>query len=180
MPNTTYNIWLLNGYKEFAIHGKSALNIEQLARIVGKSKSSFYHHFADIRLFEEQLLGMHIQRAHDMARDAAQCKTIDPDLISLFLMYQDDLFFNKQLRFHRELPHYEACFLKANALVEPAFMGILTESLGLSHTPHITRPILNLVVENFYLKITYPTFSTLWLKQYIQELMGFVKQVRNS
>ena len=43
----TQSLWIKTGYEAFAILGENALKIEQLARETGKSKSSFYHHFAD-------------------------------------------------------------------------------------------------------------------------------------
>jgi len=43
-------IWVKTGYKIFALNGQGEIKIERLAKIVGKSKSSFYHHFADLDL----------------------------------------------------------------------------------------------------------------------------------
>ncbi|MFZ4399682.1 MAG: TetR/AcrR family transcriptional regulator, partial [Bacteroidales bacterium] len=41
-------IWIIKGYETFAFFGENGLKVEQLAKSVGISKSSFYHHFADL------------------------------------------------------------------------------------------------------------------------------------
>ncbi len=44
-------IWIIKGYETFALFGEKVLKIEKLAKDVGISKSSFYHHFADLDIF---------------------------------------------------------------------------------------------------------------------------------
>jgi AcrR family transcriptional regulator len=56
-------IWIKLGYEVFALKGQSEIKIERLAKQVGKSKSSFYHHFADIDLFIEFLLKHHVEQS---------------------------------------------------------------------------------------------------------------------
>ena len=46
--------WILCGYDIFSKEGSNGLKIEVIARRVNKSKSSFYHHFADLDLFIEK------------------------------------------------------------------------------------------------------------------------------
>jgi len=49
-------IWLEAGYAAFSLHGPNGIKVESLAKEIGKSKSSFYHHFADREIFIEELL----------------------------------------------------------------------------------------------------------------------------
>jgi AcrR family transcriptional regulator len=44
--------------------------VERLAKDVGISKSSFYHHFADVEVFVNQLLLYHLKRAEMIAERA--------------------------------------------------------------------------------------------------------------
>ncbi len=46
------DIWIKTGYEIFALSGENGLKIEVLAKKVGISKSSFYHHFADLEIFQ--------------------------------------------------------------------------------------------------------------------------------
>jgi len=48
--------WLEEGYEEFAQDGPENLSINQIAKKIGASRSSFYHHFAEIDLFIDELL----------------------------------------------------------------------------------------------------------------------------
>jgi len=52
-------IWITKGYGMFALFGEKGLKVEQLSKNVGISKSSFYHHFADLDVFVERLLQHH-------------------------------------------------------------------------------------------------------------------------
>ncbi|MEZ4687033.1 MAG: hypothetical protein R3B47_13480 [Bacteroidia bacterium] len=45
--------------------------MERLARDIGKSKSSFYHHFADLEVFTALLLNQHLEQAKVMAEKEA-------------------------------------------------------------------------------------------------------------
>ena len=71
--------WIEAGYELFAAQGPDGLRVETLARKVGISKSSFYHHFADIDVFTERLLEWHLDRAVEIAGRARDCRTFDPD-----------------------------------------------------------------------------------------------------
>ena len=53
--------WIEIGYKTFAKLGPDGLKIEALARAVGKSKSSFYHLFATLEIFQRALLIHHLE-----------------------------------------------------------------------------------------------------------------------
>ncbi|MCX6266046.1 MAG: TetR/AcrR family transcriptional regulator, partial [Bacteroidetes bacterium] len=96
------DIWIKTGYEIFAQFGVSGLKIESLARKVGISKSSFYHHFADLELFMEELLNYHIQQSYIIADKEKNAKKINPDLISILVEHKTDLLFNRQLRINRE------------------------------------------------------------------------------
>lgn len=68
MTNDKKYIWLQLGYELFATKGPKELKIEILAKKVGKSKSSFYHFFADLELFVEELLKYHIEQSYTIAK----------------------------------------------------------------------------------------------------------------
>jgi AcrR family transcriptional regulator len=65
--------WIQHGYVVFAQKGPAHLRVEEMAREVGISKSSFYHHFADAEIFMTFLLRYHEERARELANEAAQC-----------------------------------------------------------------------------------------------------------
>jgi AcrR family transcriptional regulator len=93
--------WLQAGYELFAAGGPAGLKIEVLAKQVGISKSSFYHHFADLEIFRDLLLAYHVRQAHRLAEKEAACACINPALITVLVAHKTDLLFQRQLRVHR-------------------------------------------------------------------------------
>ena len=127
--------WIEAGYEIFAREGPKGLKVEQIARVVGKSKSSFYHLFADLEVFQQKLLEYHLQRAKEIAVEAAKCKNMVPDFINMGLEAKSDLLFDRQLRVHRDNPEFRRCFEHANTIVVEAFTGIWAEAFGLADRP---------------------------------------------
>ena len=162
--------WIKVGYEIFALESPSALKVEVIARKVGKSKSSFYHHFADLEVFTEILLNYHLEQAKLMTVKEAACKNVVPELLHVLVEHKIDLLFNRQLRIHRENPAFKACFEKVNQMVGGSIIGIWAEMLGLNHKEHLAMMVLNLSLENFFLQITADTLNYEWLENYVKEL----------
>ncbi|MEM6800145.1 MAG: helix-turn-helix domain-containing protein [Bacteroidota bacterium] len=172
--------WILEGYRIFAEKGPSALKVEALARKVGKNKSSFYHHFADMEVFKEFLLNYHLDRADMLAEKEASCKNVDPELFEVLIEFQEDLFFNRQLRVNREHLAFHKCCEKANQKVAGAIIDIWAEALGLIGKNHLALMVLRLSLENFYLQITPENMNLAWLRNYMQELRSMVQAFQQA
>lgn len=182
-PPTMKNIhkpWILAGYALMAKEGPQALKVEVIARQVGKNKSSFYHHFADLDIFISHLLSYHLERSKIISDEERKCKNVVPELLNVILDHKQDLLFNRQLRVNRENPAFEACFTKASQEVGEAIVGIWAEALGLSGNSDLAMMVLTLSIENFYLQITDKTLTFEWLKNYVFQLRTMVERIRNS
>ncbi len=166
--------WIDVGYAAFAEEGPKGLRIESFARRIGKSKSSFYHHFADLELFTELLLQQHLERAADIAQRMRQCERMDPDMLDLFLSVRSDILFQRQLRIHRDKVAFRNCFEQAHAPIEEALLSVWTQALDLQGRDALARGMLRLVVENFYLRVTDDTLSRAWLIAYLTEIQAMV------
>ena len=162
--------WILCGYDLFSKEGPNGLKIEVIARQVNKSKSSFYHHFADLELFTEMLLNYHLERAKIIADRERLCKNVVPELLNLLLEVKQDLLFNRQLRINRHNVAFKNCFEKSSKEVGEAIIGIWAEMLGLTNNSNLARIVLNLSLENFYLQITEETMTYDWLLNYVKDL----------
>ncbi len=160
--------WIEIGYELFAKEGPAGLKVEVMARQVYKSKSSFYHLFADMEQFQSALLQYHIIRATQIAERAGTLKRLDPDLLQLFLEIKTDLCFNRQLRIHRQMPGFKACFEQANHLVESAFMPIWSAYFGLKH--ETAQQLLEFSRENFYLQLTEEHFTYQWVQDFLIQI----------
>ncbi|MEQ9299568.1 MAG: TetR/AcrR family transcriptional regulator [Cyclobacteriaceae bacterium] len=162
--------WINAGYELFSKHGPDGLKVEVISRIVGKSKSSFYHHFADLEVFTAHLLRHHLQRSDIIVEKESQCKNVVPELLHVLVEHKQDLLFNRQLRVHRSNPEFEACFQKTSAEVGGAVLGIWAEALNLQDNSNLALMILRLSLENFYLQITEDTLTYEWLEKYLKDL----------
>lgn len=172
--------WLEAGYEIFSLEGPAALKIETLARKVGISKSSFYHHFADLEIYSEMLLAYHLESISVMAVNARKCKVIDPDFLLLMLDHKRDIMFNRRLRIHRENLSYQLCFERASYSVEKEFIGIFADMYGLSDQLDIAWNVLKVVNDLFYTRVTNENLSYEWLVKFLEEMDIFMKHVIRS
>ena len=172
--------WILSGYELFATEGPKGLKVEVMAKQVNKSKSSFYHHFADLEVFTEILLNYHLERAKIIADKERLCKNVDPELFNLMIAVKQDLFFNRQLRVHRDISQFKDCFEQASKDVGEAIIGIWADALGLTGNSGLVQMVLNLSIENFYLQITEKNLTYEWLVQYLNGLKTMVSAFQHA
>jgi AcrR family transcriptional regulator len=172
--------WILEGYELFTKEGPKGLKIEVMARKVDKSKSSFYHFFADIDCFTEELLSFHLERAKIIAEKERLCKFIDPDLINVLLEVKQDLLFNRQLRVNRSNTAFKQCFEKSNQLVGNAFLEVWAKEIGLGNKAKLAEIFFGLVLENFYLQLTEETLTYEWLSNYFKNIRLMVAELNQE
>jgi len=170
--------WILVGYDLFAKEGPAALKVEVMARLVNKSKSSFYHHFADVDVFTELLLNYHLKRSHIIAQRESRCERITPDLIHVLLDVKQDLLFNRQLRVNRHNPAFKTCLERSTQAVESAFLAVWAKDLGLADKAHLAHSLFKLTLENFYLQLTEATLTYEWLAHYFSEVRSMVTEFK--
>lgn len=170
MVDKNKDIWIEKGYELFALEGKSGMKVEPLAKLVGKSKSSFYHYFADMELFVEQLLDYHLHQSHVMAIKEQEAKNVDPELIEVLVEHKMDLLFNRQLRIHQNNPLFAATLESSNEIVGKAFVYMWASDLGLQLSAKQTEGFFILAMENFFLQINSDNLNQSWLKQYFASL----------
>lgn len=162
--------WIKTGYKILALEGLSALKVERVAKKVGISKSSFYHHFADLDNYLEQLLGYHIQQVIVLAEKEQQARSITPELVQVLLEHKLDLLFNRELRVHRSNPLFADVLLKSGVLVGNSFVNLWVRELNLRLSPAQLEAIFELALENFFLQISAERLTQAWLEEYFENL----------
>lgn len=170
--------WILVGYSLFAAEGPNGVKVQVMAREVQKSKSSFYHLFADLDVFTEVLLEYHLERSKVIAHKEAFCQNLVPDLVNLLLEVKEDLLFNRQVRIHRDKANFSYFLEKSDAVVQDSFYKVWARDIGLEEKPHLAKDVFALALENFYLQLTDQRLNYEWLAQYFQELRLLVKQFK--
>ncbi len=175
MLNDSKEIWIIKGYEIFALQGHSGLKIERLAKAVGKSKSSFYHHFADLSLFIDLLLKYHIEQSYIIAVKEQQAQNIEPDLIHVLIEHKTDLLFNRQLRINQNILSFSEILAKSNKIVGDSFVMVWVNDLGLQLSQRQIDGIFTLALENFFLQINVETLNDEWLSAYFKNLKKIAK-----
>ncbi|MBY5951625.1 TetR/AcrR family transcriptional regulator [Algoriphagus marincola] len=168
--NNREEIWVKKGYELFAIHGEIGLNIEQLSKQVGISKSSFYHHFADLEGFVEKLMQYHLQQSKIIAEKERMAQSIDPELIQILLEHQTDILFNRQLRINAHQSSYSHTLMISNQLIGKDFILLWLKDSKLPLTFKQAEGIFDLALENFFLQINPENFTAEWLESYFENL----------
>lgn len=176
MTTDTKEIWIKTGYEIFALQGQVGLKIEPLAKKVGKSKSSFYHHFADLEVFVDFLLKHHIQQSFSIAYKEQNASNIDPELINILVEHRTDLLFNRQLRIHKNILVFEETLCQSNKIIGDAFKTAWIKDLNSKLSQKQIEGVFALAVENFYLQINPDTITYKWLSEYFSNL----KKVTNN
>ena len=171
--------WIAIGYQTFAFEGPTGLKVERLSRSVSKSKSSFYHHFADLEIFISKLLKYHLDKVREIANEEAKA-TNEIELIEIFLEYKIDFLFNRQLRIHRDNKDFKACFVKSNEISKPALLPLWKKITGLDDNHYLAKMVFMLSIENFFLQITDETLTEQWLKDFFQSVKSLVHHFRQE
>lgn len=172
----TEKIWIETGYNIFAVSGEKALKVETLAKKVGISKSSFYHHFADLEIFVGCLLKFHLQQSEIIAQKEKSANSINPELIHILVEHKIDLLFNRQLRFYQQNKCYQETLMKSNQIIGNEFVRIWKNDLQLSLTQQQLESLFELSLENFFLQINEDNLNYTWLSGYFDNLKRIAKK----
>ena len=167
--------WIELGYKLFAISGPNSLKIEVLAKMMGISKSSFYHHFAEMDIFIEYLMQYHLEQSKVIAQKEHGAERIVPDLLHILIDHSSDLLFNKQLRVHQHIPLYHRTLQASNDIIGNGFITLWIKDIDLRLTKKQVEGLFTLALENFFLQINSDTLNEQWLTSYFESLKRIAK-----
>jgi AcrR family transcriptional regulator len=163
-------IWIVSGYETFALYGESGLKVEGLAKKVGISKSSFYHHFSDLEIFMDLLMETHLENAKTISKKENQATQINPELINILVDHKMDLLFNRQLRINQQKPIYLSVLQKSNEIIGKDFIRLWMSDLKLNLNQKQVESLFELALENFYLQINHDNLNFNWLEMYFENL----------
>lgn len=172
--------WLEAGYQLFALQGPGALQVEPLARRLNRSKSSFYHHFGDLAVFQDALLEMHLTQSRLLARRESECANLDPDLIRLLLEFRTDLLFSRQLRIHQREPAFARCLQAASEAIGPEFWALWAREMDLATRPDVSRALYDQLQDTFFLHLTPETLTEEALRGFFQQVRQLVNSLKTT
>ena len=167
------------GEQLFRTMGYHATGTEEILKATSYSRSSFYHHFADLEVFTVYLLEHHLKQAKILAKKESECEHLE-DFIDVIIEHGDDLLFNRQLRIHRENEQFATCFAKVNEISVPEIVAAWAKILQLTDNTQLTETFLQLVLENFFVQLTGETLNRNWLERYFNNIINLVKQFKKT
>jgi AcrR family transcriptional regulator len=168
--NESKNIWIENGYKMYSSTGISGIKIEKLAKKIEKSKSSFYHYFADLECFEEVLFDHHYKQCLILAEKEKSCKTIYPDLINILLEHKTDLLFNRQLRIDRNNITVEKALEKSQKILGNYALMLWTKQINIKLSTDQLEGLFEIATDDFYMRINDNNLNYEFLSSYFKNL----------
>ena len=118
------------GYDLFGKIGTAAFNVERLSMIVSLSRSSFYHHFSDMEIYETDLCDYHIQHYQQLSEELDNCQNFDPDLLDLIRSSPKPRAFQRQLLINEASSRHKACFDAARVLLEDRVYNLWLDYIG--------------------------------------------------
>lgn len=169
------DLWIKSGYETFALTGDKSLKMEVLAKRLDISKSSFYHHFAEMEIFIEHLLEYHLKQSAIIAQKENNAQNIHPDLITILVDHKIDLLFNRQLRFNQQIVSYKNTLVKSNQIIGNGFVSVWVKDHQLTLHHKQLEGLFELALENFFLQINEENLTAEWLLIYFNNLRKIAK-----
>jgi AcrR family transcriptional regulator len=169
--------WIDAGYAMFSKNGPGGMKVDLLAKAVGKSRSSFYHHFADVEIFMEEVLKQHMLRAVIVAEKTKRCKGMDPDFLLLIIEEKDYILFNRQLRMNRHVAEYKTAFESSMALVFKHSMVLWCSMMGIENNADVARNSYGITADVLFHRLTEESFNLSWLKAFMEEIKAVFKKM---
>jgi len=170
-------LWLTTAYEICAVEGFDSLKIERLAKIVGISKSSFYHYFADLESFVYELLEYHYERCLILAKREKECSQIYPQLIDLLVDHKTDLLFHRQLRINREKPRFGKAVETSSEILGNYAVMLWTKDINQKLSQTQLGGLFKIATDNFYMRINEHNLNRKFLIDYFVELGKATRQL---
>jgi AcrR family transcriptional regulator len=168
-------IWIKVGYEIFALKGLNGLQVEPLAKLAGKNKSSFYHLFSDIEIFLDELLIYHISQVKLMCEKESKAHNFNPDIINIFVEHKIDILFNKQLRINNQNPEFIKVVKITDEGLAEVYTFLLRTDLKLNLKQKGIDSFFQLALNNFFLQINVDNLNFQWLAYYFDEVKRLAK-----
>lgn len=176
------NIWLQAGHAESAKLGRLLLNVDRLAGIVGKSRSSFYHQFGDTEEYKEALLEYALERTSEMSTKFDKVHEMIPDFVHLMLDHKDIVFFNKIIFLQRKTdPLFEEVTLKVSEYVDPKVQELWMKLLRLQDVKqdHLER-LYDTIRTTGYIRLEYNNFTYDSICAVIQTISDSIEALKST
>lgn len=170
----SYQQWMDTGYAVFSEEGPFGIQIERLARELGKNKSGFYHFFGDRENFIELLMKEHLGRLDLLSYQIRRIKHFDPEYLDFLMANRETVLFQMQLVRNRENPLFGNTMEQFSARVTSAVLPVWSNYLGTSVT--VSGKLWGIIRDTFYSRVTSDSFNFEWMSELSKEVKNLIKK----
>jgi AcrR family transcriptional regulator len=166
--------WTEAGYLLFARNGIEGIQVERLARIVGRNKSGFYHYFGDQEGYISQLLSLHKKKASQFLADIRHVRNIDPDYLHAVVNHKVPVLFQLQL-IRTKNPEFAIVVEEIDSQESEILQDVWMDYIGFSDNAELALRYLNVVRDMFYARIGY-AMDYVFMHGLMTEAKSLIKQ----
>lgn len=171
------NSWIVEGYNFCSTNGFDNIRVEQLAKNVGISKSSFYHYFSDVEGFKEHLTNYHLEQCAILAEKEKNCEELFPDLINILLEHKTDILFHRQLRINRKNEQLEQALNKSIQILGNYSLMLWAKDINHNLSQLQLEGLFKIATDDFYMRINENNLNSKYLNHYFKELGSITNQL---
>jgi AcrR family transcriptional regulator len=170
--------WIEAGYELFAHEGPEGIQVEKLARILGRNKSGFYYHFGDRELFLSELIQYHYNIISQFCSEVARCRYFDPDYLEMLIKYKTSAFVQKQFRNHMEIPAFKEAFNKVRKKTEKEVLPLWVAYIGIPQNHSLTATLWDILRDLFFIRLTIENLTKQNLHELVEEFCQVVDKLK--
>ena len=170
--------WTEAGYLLFANEGYEGIQVERIARIIGRNKSGFYHYFGDTEGYISQLLLLHKSKASQFLQDIRLITTIDPDYLNAVVKHKMAVLFQLQLIRTKD-PVFALVAQDIDNQEDEILRDIWMEYVGFRDNAELALRYFNIVRDMFYTRMGY-SMDYAFMHRLMTEAKLLMKQFMNS
>jgi AcrR family transcriptional regulator len=171
--------WLEVGYDLFINKGQFAINVELLARGLGRNKSAFYHFFGNRETYMEFLIKYHSMKADSFVDDIKAIHQFDPEYLHLLIKHHQVVLFNSQLI---KNSHDKLCahtLQEINLQLDEYILPVWSKYAGLEHDLDLSKRCHTIIRDYMYIKITPELLNYTFLSELALEAKLMIRGLIN-
>ena len=170
-------MWTELGYELFAAEGLEGIQVERLARILQLNKSGFYHYFADLEGFCQQLIHLHKRKIDLLIVDVLEIKKLDPDYLLLLVKYTSTIMFQVQLTRNKEQYSLYEASEEIDKRLNHGVRDLWIDYLGSNANSDHAMRYYDFVRDMLYTRVSFRNFNFQFLHSLITEAKVLIDQI---
>lgn len=173
-------LWLTAGYDFIANHGFINFKVDEIARQLKRSKSSFYHYFLTPAAFLEEVVELHHEKAIALTSNLRTLTAISEDLYQLLSDNKPFLLFHKHLSILPENNPLRNAMKICQTMVETQLYKLVMAHNNLPHHDPKWQLLFKTGTNDFLYSITELSLTELHIKMSFEKYQNIIESVKQT